>query len=163
MRALLTIIGKDLRLLWRDLPGLIFLTIAPIVVITVAGFSLANLYGADPTGQTGFELPVFDEDGGALGRTVREWIALKARPAPKREVGVIAGRLPIGMGRVVAPQLNEDNDGVVCLSETEVPGMCERTVMNVSHSAMLVAPGVARAVCAFLATGHFPAVGEARR
>ncbi len=90
-----------------------------------------------------------------LGRTVREWIALQKRPAPKREVGVIAGRLPIGMGRVVAPQLNEENDGVVCLRETDVPGMCDRTILNVSHSAMLVAPGVARAVCAFLANGRF--------
>ena len=48
---------KDLRLLWRDRAGLIFLTIAPMMVITVAGFSLANLYGADPTGQTAYDFP----------------------------------------------------------------------------------------------------------
>jgi pimeloyl-ACP methyl ester carboxylesterase len=92
-----------------------------------------------------------------LGRTVRDWIALQSRPAPAREIGVIAGRLPIGMGRIVGPQLDEENDGVICLSETAVPGMRERLVLNVSHSAMLVAPGVARAVCAFLANGRFTA------
>lgn len=72
MSTLLAIIAKDLRLLWRDKAGLIFLTLAPIMVITVAGFSLANLYGADPTGQTAYEFPLVDEDGGALGRELRE-------------------------------------------------------------------------------------------
>src|SRR5512147_1266892 len=71
MRALIILIGKDLRLLWRDRAGLIFLTLAPIVVICVAGFSLANLYGADPTGQTAYEFPVVDEDGGELARELR--------------------------------------------------------------------------------------------
>jgi len=72
MTSLLAILAKDLRLLWRDTAGLIFLTLAPIMVITVAGFSLANLYGADPTGQTAYEFPFVDEDGGALGRQLRE-------------------------------------------------------------------------------------------
>lgn len=71
MRALLVVLAKDLRLLWRDRAGLVFLTIAPIVVICVAGFSLANLYGADPTGQTAYDFPVVDEDGGAFAQEVR--------------------------------------------------------------------------------------------
>jgi len=75
MRILLAIISKDLRLLWRDRAGLIFLTIAPIMVITVAGFSLANLYGAHPTGQTAYELPLVDEDGGALAQEIRDRLA----------------------------------------------------------------------------------------
>ena len=75
MPALLAIVAKDLRLLWRDKAGLIFLTLAPITVIAVAGFSLANLYGADPTGQTAYEFPLVDEDGGALGRALRERLA----------------------------------------------------------------------------------------
>ena len=45
MRGLVAALAKDLRLLARDRAGLIFLTIAPIVVITVAGLSLASLYG----------------------------------------------------------------------------------------------------------------------
>ena len=75
MRSLLVILGKDLRLLWRDRAGLVFLTLAPIVVICVAGFSLANLYGADPTGQTAYDFPVVDEDGGTLARELRERLA----------------------------------------------------------------------------------------
>ncbi len=75
MRAFLALLGKDLRLLWRDRVGLTFLVLAPLAVITVAGLSLANLYGADPTGQTAYELPLADEDGGALGRDIRDRLA----------------------------------------------------------------------------------------
>src|SRR5262249_57384721 len=69
------LLAKDLRLLWRDRVGLTFLALAPVAVITVAGLSLANLYGADPTGQTAYELPLADEDGAALGREIRERLA----------------------------------------------------------------------------------------
>ena len=84
MRALLAILAKDLRLLWRDRAGLFFLTVAPMMVITVAGFSLANLYGADPTGQTAYDFPFVDEDGSALGRALRDHLA--AEPAVRLEV-----------------------------------------------------------------------------
>src|SRR5262249_36605751 len=75
MRAFLALLVKDLRLLWRDRVGLTFLAIAPVAVITVAGLSLANLYGANPTGQTAYELPLADEDGAALGRAIRSRLA----------------------------------------------------------------------------------------
>ena len=52
LRALAAAMGKDFRLLARDRVGLVFLTLAPIIVITVAGFSLASLYGAGPRGDT---------------------------------------------------------------------------------------------------------------
>ena len=70
MRGLLLLVAKDLRLLLRDRAGLVFLGLAPILVITVAGLSLANLYGSDPTGQSAYELPVADEDGSALARQI---------------------------------------------------------------------------------------------
>jgi ABC-type multidrug transport system permease subunit len=88
MRAFLSLLTKDLRLLWRDRVGLVFLALAPLAVITVAGLSLANLYGADPTGQTAYELPLADEDGGALGREIRSRLAgeqaVRLRPVESR-------------------------------------------------------------------------------
>jgi hypothetical protein len=64
-------LGKDLRLLLRDRVGLVFMSLAPLVVITIAGLSLANLYGA--TGRTStFLLPLVDEDGGRVGRALAE-------------------------------------------------------------------------------------------
>ncbi len=72
-------IAKDLRLLARDRAGLVFLAIAPIIVITVAGFSLASLYGTSARGSAPYELPVADEDGGRIGRALAD--ALAAEPA----------------------------------------------------------------------------------
>jgi ABC-type multidrug transport system permease subunit len=104
--GLLAIIVKDLRLLWRDRAGLIFLTIAPVMVITVAGFSLANLYGADPTGQTAYEFPFADEDGSPLAQRIRERLAqeraLRLRPVTSRaEAEAMVRRKQAGTALVV--------------------------------------------------------------
>ena len=72
MTSLGVIIAKDFKLLLRDRTALLFLTLAPIVVMAVAGFSLASLYGADPTGQTAYDLPIVDEDGGELARQIED-------------------------------------------------------------------------------------------
>ena len=73
--SLRVIVAKDLRLLSRGRVALVFMTVAPIVVIMVAGFSLASLYGSDPTGQTAYDLPIVDEDGGDLARQITEQLA----------------------------------------------------------------------------------------
>jgi len=70
--ALGVIIAKDLRLLLRDRAALLFLTIAPIVVMSVAGFSLATLYGANPDERTSYVLPIVDEDGGELASQIED-------------------------------------------------------------------------------------------
>jgi ABC-type multidrug transport system permease subunit len=66
----------------------VFVAIAPIVVMTVAGFSLANLFGAGPRGQSGYVLPFVDEDGGALGQEIlarlREQPSVQVRPVATR-------------------------------------------------------------------------------
>jgi ABC-type multidrug transport system permease subunit len=72
LRGIAAALEKDLRLLARDRVGLVFLTIAPIVVIAVAGLSLATLYGAAPRGGSAPVLPLVDEDGGWVGRAVRD-------------------------------------------------------------------------------------------
>ncbi len=75
MRSLAAIVAKDLRLLSRDKSALVFIALAPIVVICVAGFSLASLYGATPTGQTAYDLPIVDEDGGELAAQIESRLA----------------------------------------------------------------------------------------
>jgi pimeloyl-ACP methyl ester carboxylesterase len=92
----------------------------------------------------------------ALGRSIPEW--LKAARPPfdgAHEIGVIAGSLPLGLGRLVAPDLPSPHDGVVSVAETQVPGMRDHVVLPVSHSGMLVAGAVARNICAFLRNGAF--------
>src|SRR5438094_5584828 len=68
--ALLLSLEKEFRLLRRDRVGLFMLIVAPIVVIMVAGFSLAGLYGSSPTGESSYLLPVVDEDHGAISQTI---------------------------------------------------------------------------------------------
>ncbi len=72
LSSLGVIIAKDLRLLLRDRAALVFLTIAPIVVMSVAGFSLAPLYGADTNQRVTYELPIVDEDGGELAAQIED-------------------------------------------------------------------------------------------
>lgn len=90
-----------------------------------------------------------------LGRTIQDWLRQPRPPVPAGvELGVIAGDVSLGLGRLFA-RLPKPNDGVVVLEETRVPGAADSIVLHTSHSAMLVSPAVARAICAFLRNGSF--------
>ena len=69
-------------------------------------------------------------------------------------LGVLAGTLPLGLGRLFGP-LPGVSDGVVRVEETEVAGMRERVVLPVSHSAMLVSARVAAQAVSFLGDARF--------
>jgi pimeloyl-ACP methyl ester carboxylesterase len=89
----------------------------------------------------GASLPLWRE-----GRNAR-W----TRPEP---LGVIAGSLPIGLGRLFGA-LPGANDGVVRVEETEVQGMRERVVLPVAHSAMPVSARLAAQVDSFFRDARF--------
>ncbi len=72
-----------------------------------------------------------------------------------RELGLVAGSRPIGLGRFFA-RLPRPNDGTVALDETELPGAVDRLVHDASHIGMLFSGRVAAAVAAFLRDGRFP-------
>jgi pimeloyl-ACP methyl ester carboxylesterase len=97
----------------------------------------------------------------ALGRSLPEWLASE-RPSLNQgiEIGIIAGRMSVGLGRLVAPDLPPPNDGVVCVEETRLAGMRDHIVLNVSHSGMLVSRAVAQQICAFLREGAFAHDGD---
>jgi pimeloyl-ACP methyl ester carboxylesterase len=101
--------------------------------------------------------------GGAslLGKSMPQWLDGVRSATASCEIGVIAGDLSIGLGRLVATDLPRPNDGVVSVKETAVPGMRDRVVLHVSHTAMLFSGAVARAACTFLAHGRFDAGEEA--
>lgn len=92
----------------------------------------------------------------ALGRSMREWLD-STRPAqfPGREIGVIAGSLGVGLGRVVARDLPAPNDGAVTLAETQLPAARDRIVLPVTHTGMLLSRRVAHQAAAFLRDGAF--------
>jgi pimeloyl-ACP methyl ester carboxylesterase len=92
----------------------------------------------------------------ALGRTAPEWHeAAPPRPHTGREIGVIAGRMPVGIGRIVAPDLPAPSDGVVSVAETRLPAARDHIVLGVNHFGMLLSRSVTRQVCAFLRDGSF--------
>jgi ABC-type multidrug transport system permease subunit len=67
LRALAIVVEKELRILRRDRLGICLLILAPIMVITVAGFSLAKVYGGDAGVHV---LPLVDEDHGAAAKAI---------------------------------------------------------------------------------------------
>lgn len=71
-----------------------------------------------------------------------------------RDVGVIAGNSPIGLGQLLA-NFDEDNDGTVSVSETRLQGIRDHLVMPVSHYSMLFAGSVVDQAAAFLHRGEF--------
>lgn len=73
------------------------------------------------------------------------------RPEP---LGVLAGSLPLGLGRLLGT-LPGASDGVVRVEETEVAGMRQRVVLPVSHSGMLVSARVAAQAASFLEDARF--------
>ncbi|MBD8872251.1 alpha/beta hydrolase [Rhodanobacter sp. DHB23] len=75
-----------------------------------------------------------------------------------REVGVIAGRLPLGLGAMLG-QLDGEHDGTVAVEETRLPGVADHRVVEANHTGLLFSQEVARQVDAFLRHGRFdPAV-----
>jgi pimeloyl-ACP methyl ester carboxylesterase len=70
------------------------------------------------------------------------------------EIGVIAGRVPVGVGRLLGP-FPEPNDGTVAVAETQLRGAHDHIVLPVAHMALLWSGEVARHVVHFLAHGRF--------
>jgi pimeloyl-ACP methyl ester carboxylesterase len=88
---------------------------------------------------------------GASRQVWEERPASWARGAP---LGVVAGTLPMGLGRAFG-SLPGLNDGVVRVEETTVDGMTERALVPRGHSMLVVSTRVSALVERFLASGRF--------
>jgi hypothetical protein len=88
---------------------------------------------------------------GGCGPLWKERAATWRRAAP---LGVVAGTLPMGLGRAFG-SLPGPNDGVVCVSETAVEGMAAQALVPLGHSALIVSGRVAKMVERFLSGGRF--------
>jgi pimeloyl-ACP methyl ester carboxylesterase len=72
----------------------------------------------------------------------------------ERELGLIAGTRPLGLGRFFA-RFDEDCDGTIGVSETKLPGHTAHVTLPVSHMGMLISAAVASQVGRFLVEGRF--------
>ena len=89
-----------------------------------------------------------------LGACAGRWHEHEARWPRREPLGVIAGTLPLGLGRLLGA-LPGDNDGVVCVAETEVDGMVDQALVREAHSMLTVSGRVAALIAQFLRSGHF--------
>jgi pimeloyl-ACP methyl ester carboxylesterase len=120
-------------------PGRIVLLGAPVRG-SLAARNLARLpLGRRILGLTAHEVLLPERD--------RRWLGA-------RDLGVIAGNLPVGFGRFMGP-FSAPSDGTVLLHETHLTGAKEYLVLRTTHSGMVYSPLVARQVGAFLRDGHF--------
>lgn len=74
----------------------------------------------------------------------------------QREVAVIAGTTPIGLGALIGT-LARPHDGTVSVDETRLAGITEHRVVAATHTGLLFSDEVAAMTAAFLRTGRFPA------
>jgi pimeloyl-ACP methyl ester carboxylesterase len=90
-----------------------------------------------------------------LGRSIERGL-LGGAPAwsGTRDLGVIAGKLSVGIGRVLGG-VGQPSDGTVAVAETRLPGADAVRVLETSHTGMIFSRGVAREVCHFLRHGCF--------
>jgi len=72
----------------------------------------------------------------------------------RAEVGVVAGRVPHGLGAFFG-QFSGDHDGTVAVDETRLPGVADHVVIDSSHSGMLWSVDAADQAIAFLRDGRF--------
>ena len=99
-------------------------------------------------------LPLFSS---LIGRMVTHELVWPQDPREwrcPRELGLIAGTRPLGLGRFFA-RFDEDCDGTIGVSETKLPGHTAHVTLPVSHMGMLASSAVAEQVGEFLANGSF--------
>lgn len=89
-----------------------------------------------------------------MGACQPVWEERAARWTRAAPLGVIAGTLPMGLGRAFGA-LPGPNDGVVCVEETTVDGMTGRTLVRQGHSTLILSGRVGALVDRFLTSGRF--------
>lgn len=91
-----------------------------------------------------------------LGRGVHEELLSprERRWGGHRDLGVIAGSLSVGLGKLVSAG-GAPNDGTIFVDETRLAGISQHLVMPVSHTGLPFSKMVARQTGAFLRFGKF--------
>jgi pimeloyl-ACP methyl ester carboxylesterase len=91
-----------------------------------------------------------------LGRGVAEQVmqAPVRRWDGSRDLGIIAGSMAFGVGRLVR-RFDGANDGTILVAETQLDGARDRVVLPVSHTGLLWSREVVRQGATFLREGRF--------
>jgi hypothetical protein len=125
------------------LPGRIVCLGSPLAGSRAAQYLSAQVWAEEIIGRS--------LSAGVIDAAASEWAR---HVCEQREIGIIAGNVPLGFGRLVA-DFKEENDGSVTVSETRLEGAADHLVMPVSHKGMLVSSDVADQAGSFLKRGEF--------
>jgi pimeloyl-ACP methyl ester carboxylesterase len=97
-----------------------------------------------------------DHVEGSARELVFDWPRVAPQLAvPACDFGIVAGGKGDDTG--YSTLLAGDDDAVVCVDETRLPGARDFLLVPVHHAAMMRDPAVQRATVSFLETGRFPA------
>lgn len=71
-----------------------------------------------------------------------------------REIGVIAGTVSVGLGKLFTT-FDGENDGTVAVAETRLPGLRDHICLASNHTGLVFSKEVAEQTVAFLKRGEF--------
>lgn len=139
---------------------------------SLGGIVLAHLFHQFPMQPTGKAILLGSPiQGSAVARRLNRWPLLRlilgrsgeqglfgGAPAwpEDRELGVVVGRLGLGIGLVIGG-VQAPHDGVVNEQETWPATEHARLIMETNHLGLPLSAAVAKACVLFLQTGHFQA------
>lgn len=150
---------QDMHLVGHSLGGVLALRLlalypdAPVARIVCLGSPLAGSRAASFLTQHEWGSMILGKTitAGVVNESANEWAAQVTNLA---DVGIIAGTVPLGLGRLVA-NFDGENDGTVAVSETRLPGARDHICLPVNHMGMVVSKEVADQTAAFLLRGEF--------
>ncbi|MGJ4728500.1 esterase/lipase family protein [Luteimonas sp. SDU101] len=152
--------GPTVDLLGYSLGGLVALEALraepdlPVRRVVCLGSPLCGSCTARSLGAHRWSSPLLGRSAGLLQRGLEDW-------SGSIEVGVVAGCVPRGLGRLLSV-VDPDSDGTVAIAETRIPGLRDHCIVPASHSGLLLSPQAARQAACFLRTGRFAAGDDAR-
>ena len=151
--------GPQMDLLGYSLGGLVALEALraepelPVRRVVCLGSPLCGSCTARSLGAHRWSSPLLGRSARLLQRGLGDW----SRPV---EVGVVAGCVPRGLGRLLAV-VEPESDGTVAIAETRIPGLRDHCIVQASHSGLLLSAEAARQAACFLRGGRFEHGGRA--
>jgi pimeloyl-ACP methyl ester carboxylesterase len=122
----------------RDLPHGNIVCLGP----PLGGSSVARVLSGVPGGRL-----LLGANRDALTDGIERWDG-------SRPVGVVAGRLPFGLGINIGA-LTAPHDGTVAVEETRLVGLADHRTVAATHTGLLFSSTVAELTVGFLRTGRF--------
>jgi len=126
---------------------------APVDRIVCLGSPLCGSRAASHLNQTDWGNTILGKSltEGVVDEAANQW----ARDVcASRDIGVIAGTVPVGVGQLVT-SFEGDNDGTVAVSETQLPGIKDHICLAVNHKGLVISSDVIDQTAAFLKRGEF--------